>query len=89
MLASHVIDNLEGTMCSYYFFKHGDHERSSLSGFFRSIAYQMAGKSLGVREKLLELAQEDPFLDKGDYRNIWRKIFVGGVFRATFHHTYV
>ena len=89
MLASYVVNNLEGTRCSYYFFKHGDQERSSLSGFFRSIAYQMAGKSLSVREKLLELVQEDPHLDKGDYRSIWRKVFVGGVFRATFHHTYV
>lgn len=89
MLASQVINNLEGTGCSYYFFKHGDQERASLSGFFRSIAYQMAGTSLSVRETLLELAREDPHLEKDDYRSIWRRIFIGGVFRATFHHTYV
>ncbi len=39
MVSSHVIDNLEGTRCSYYFFKHDNKERSSLSEFFRSIAY--------------------------------------------------
>jgi len=89
MISSHVIDNLEGTRCSYYFFKHGDKERSSLSGFFRSIAYQMARTSLSIREQLLDIAQEDFSLDRDDYRSIWRKLFIGGVFSATFHHMYV
>ena len=88
VLSSHVIKTLEGTRCSYYFFKHGNQERSSLSGCFRSIAYQMGGLSLSIREKLLEIVQDDSILDKDDYEYIWRKLFMGGIFSATFHHTY-
>jgi hypothetical protein len=86
VLASHVINNLEGTRCSFYFFKHDDQEKSTLSGFLRSMAYQMAGTSRPIRDKLLEIAQEDPFLDRDNHRSIWHKLFTGGIFHTTFHH---
>jgi hypothetical protein len=89
VIAAHVIGDLEKSRCSYYFFKHGDQSRASLSGFFRSMAYQMALRCRAVREKLLEVAQDDPFFDKEDHRSIWRRIFVSGVFRADFPETYV
>jgi hypothetical protein len=88
ILASHVINYLEGDRSSYYFFKHGDHQRSSLSGLFRHIAYQMAETSSSVREKLLEISQHDSHLDKEDYRTIWRKVFVSGIFRTMIPQPY-
>lgn len=62
--------------------KHGDQEKSSLNSLLLSIAFQMAQKSDLVRKILLELAQDDSFLDKNDFRGIWRRLFVGGIFRS-------
>jgi hypothetical protein len=84
VLTAHVIRWLEDTNCSYYFFKHGDQNRSSISGLLRSIAYQMAQKSYTVRETILELSQDDVILDEDDYRSIWKKVFTGGILRTDF-----
>jgi hypothetical protein len=87
VITAHVIGCLDEKSCSYYFFKHGDQNRSSLSGLLLSVAYQMAQKSYGIRETLLELSQDDTFIDKDDYRSIWRRLFVGGIFRTEFTST--
>jgi hypothetical protein len=60
---------------------------TSLSGALLSVAYQMAQKSYAIREVLLELANNESFLDKDDYRGIWRRLFVGGIFRTDFAAT--
>lgn len=85
VLAGYVVNRLEATGdCSFYFFKHSDKVRSSVSGFLRSIAHQMASFNSSVREKLIEIQQDDPHLED-NVRTIWRKVFVGGIFRTTFH----
>lgn len=84
---AHVVSCLAEDTCSYFFFKHGDQEKSSLSGLLLSIAFQMAQKSHLVRKILLDLAQDDSFLDKNDFRGIWRQLFVDGIFRADFTST--
>ena len=83
-LAGYIVDYLGVNRCSYYFFKYKDHQRSSLSGFLRSIAYQMANSSYSVRERLIQVSLESPHIDRNDFRNIWRKIFVGGIFQVIF-----
>lgn len=85
-LAGHVVNYLGDSRCSYYFFKYKDYQRSSLSSFLRSIAYQMAKSSHSVREKLIEISVETSHLDKNDFRSLWRKLFVGGIFRASLPH---
>jgi hypothetical protein len=87
VITAHVIECLGENSSSYYFFGHRDHNRSSLSGLLLSIAYQMAQKSRVIREKLLELSQGDLLLDKDDYRGIWRRLFIGGIFRTDFAYT--
>ncbi|KAL8883971.1 MAG: hypothetical protein Q9215_007887 [Flavoplaca cf. flavocitrina] len=82
--SSHVVQQLEGTQCSYFFFKHNDPLKSSLAVFLRSMAYQMANANRSVRQQLLELQQDDPFLEMENARNIWRKVF-GVVFKAQYH----
>ncbi|KAL8821642.1 MAG: hypothetical protein Q9223_000334 [Gallowayella weberi] len=84
MMSSHVIQQLEGTQCSYFFFKHHDRMKSSLAVFLRSMAYQMASSNRSVRQQLIERSQDDPFLEMEDARNIWRKVF-GAVFKARYH----
>ena len=84
MLSSHVIQQLEGTQCSYFFFKHQDRLKSSLAVFLRSMAYQMASSNPSVRQQLIERQQDDPFIEMDNARNIWRKVF-GVVFKAQYH----
>ena len=83
MLSSHIIKYLEGQQPKYFFFKYGDRLKSSLASFFRSVAYQMASTNRSVRQQLIQLQQDDPFLEMDNVRNIWRKVF-GVVFRAQF-----
>jgi len=87
VITAHVIELLDENSCSYYLFGHRDQEGSSLSRLLLSIAYQMAQKSCNIREKLLELLQDDPLLDRGDYRSIWRKLFMSSIFRTAFSCT--
>ena len=87
VITAHVIGCLDENSCSYYFFRHGDQKRSSLSGLLLSLAYQMAHKSHLIRERLLELSQDDSLLDKDDFRGIWRRLFVGGIFRSDLTYT--
>jgi hypothetical protein len=87
VITAHVIECLDENSSSYYFFGHQDHNRPSLSALLLSIAYQMAQKSRVIREKLLELSQDDSLLDKDDYRGIWRRLFIGAIFRTDFAHT--
>jgi hypothetical protein len=87
VITAHVIGCLDENKCSYYFFKHVEQNKSSLSGALLSVAYQMAQKSYAIREVLLELANNESFLDKDDYRGIWRRLFVGGIFRTDFAAT--
>ncbi|KAI4266873.1 MAG: hypothetical protein LQ337_008624, partial [Flavoplaca oasis] len=82
--SSHVVQQLEGTQCSYFFFKHNDPLKSSLAVFLRSMAYQMANTNRSVRQQLVGLQQDDPFLEMENARNIWRKVF-GVVFKAQYH----
>ena len=84
MLSSHVIQCLEGTQCSYFFFKHQDRLKSSLAVFLRSMAYQMASSNRSVRQQLLQRQLDDPFVEMDDARSIWRKVF-GVIFKAQYH----
>lgn len=89
VITAHVIGCIDNCCCSYFFFKHGDHKRASLSTALLSIAYQMAQNSESIRQLFMELAADDSHLDKDDYRGIWRRLFVGGIFLTSFSGTYV
>jgi hypothetical protein len=88
VLSGYIIEHLENLNleCSYYFFRHGDKVKSSLSGFLRSIAYQMALISVDVRQRLISMMERDIRFDKDDERVIWRKLFGIGIFRAHFQN---
>lgn len=87
MLSSHVIQHLEGTQCSYFFFKHQDRLKSSLAVFLRSMAYQMASSNRSVRQQLLKRQQDDPFIEMDNARSIWRKVF-GVIFKAQYRQAH-
>jgi len=83
VLAGHVITELqaESRDCSYYFFKHGQKGRNTLSAMLRSMALQMAFIHPIVRKELYNLQEYNLAFDKDDERVVWRKLFVGSVFK--------
>jgi hypothetical protein len=78
-----VIENLKSLddNCAFYFFPFGDKSKSSIGQFLRSIAWQMASMHIQNFEFLLKTFRKDPQLGKADYRTIWRKLFLEGIFR--------
>lgn len=84
MACGHVIQYLESCDldCSFYFFKHGYREKSTISALLRSLALQMAEFSFEIRKALLEVMEEDDQFHSADYQVIWNNIFLGRVFRV-------
>lgn len=68
----------------FYFFTHGNKDKSTISSFLRSIAWQMAFIHPEVLRTALEIYDKDEQLSKTDYRTIWRKLFLDGIFRMEF-----
>ncbi len=60
--------------CSYYFFRHGDKDKSTVSGFLLSLLHQMALRSAEVRQQLLSLIESGMQFNKDDSKSIWRKL---------------
>ena len=85
VLSGFVINSLkeEGFSCSFYFLRSGDHTRLSIATLLRSIAWQMSFYDPGVFEFLQKVCRRDPQLGKAEYRTVWRKIFLDGIFRMT------
>ncbi|KAJ2902781.1 NACHT and WD domain-containing protein [Zalerion maritima] len=84
VLASFVVETLvqSGSLCSYYFFKGSEAERTSLSDCLRNLAYQMALQDELVLEKILKLQKQGIDCDGMDEKAIWRKLFVTGIFET-------
>ena len=76
VLSGYVVDALTNLNldCSYYFFRHGDKDRSTMSGFLRSLLFQMALRNLDVRQQLLSMIEKAIRFDKDDGKIIWRKL---------------
>ncbi|KAI5921828.1 hypothetical protein F4810DRAFT_712067 [Camillea tinctor] len=83
-LASYVVDKLaqSGLEYSYYFFHFENRTSSSLSGFLRSIAYQMALMNAAVCEKLADLYEDGSTLDNDNVPSVWSKVFQRGICEA-------
>ncbi|KAK4145230.1 uncharacterized protein C8A04DRAFT_35948 [Dichotomopilus funicola] len=60
--------------CSYYFFRHGDKDKSTVSGLLRFLLYQMALRNAQVRQQLLAIIDRAVSFNKDDSKAIWRKL---------------
>ena len=85
VLCSHVINDLQAQnqRCSYFFFKHGNATKSTVAGCLRALAYQMARSDDAVLQRLLEIQQDTSPWEHCDERIIWRKLFIGCIFKAS------
>ncbi len=83
VLSSFVIDHLKSLdiSCSYFFFRFGDQTKRSPNAMLRSLAYQLALQLPSFKVKLRNLHDQGLHFEKADARTIWRKVFVGGLFK--------
>lgn len=89
VLSSYVINTLEDLNqdTSFFFFRHGDRFRSTLASCLRSIAYQMAFRSVQIRSRLLSLIERGVRFDKDDAKVIWRKVFESSILKSELSQT--
>jgi WD40 repeat protein len=85
VLCSRIINDLQQKYleCSYFFFKYGNSDKSTIVGCLRALAYQMAKADNSVLRRLLEVQHSSPPWEKWDEKTIWRKLFLGCIFKDT------
>jgi NACHT domain len=85
VLCSHIINDLQShnLRSSYFFFKHGNVTKSTISGCLRAMAYQIAQSDDAVLQRVLEFGQDTSSWEHWDERTIWRKLFIGCIFEKT------
>lgn len=77
VLSGYVINTLTDLSldCSCYFFRHGQKDKSTVSGFLRSLLYQIALRSAEVRQQLLsqieKVARSDKTTANGSGANLY------------------
>lgn len=69
---------------AFYFFDYRDRNKTNISFFLLSIIRQMAHLHAEVMQTVLEVCDQDEQLCNANYRTIWRKLFVEGIFRIKY-----
>ncbi|KAI9773277.1 MAG: hypothetical protein M1835_006168 [Candelina submexicana] len=69
---------------AFYFFDYRSKEKTAISSFLLSMAWQMAYIHTGVLGTVLGICEKDGQLCKADYRTLWRKLFMEGIIRMKF-----
>lgn len=83
VLASTIINNLvqDGHSCQYFFVRHGDRKKRSLSFLLRSLAFQIAQSVPGLTHQLNELQDEGIDFETPDSKIIWDRVFKSVIFK--------
>ncbi|KAG6368892.1 hypothetical protein INS49_003110 [Diaporthe citri] len=83
ILASTIINNLaqDGRSCQYFFIRHGDRKKRSLSFLLRSLAFQIAQSAPGLAHQLNELKDEGIDFETADSKIIWDRVFKSVIFK--------
>lgn len=83
ILASTIINNLaqDGHGCQYFFIRHGDRKKRSLSFLLRSLAFQIAQSVPGLAHQLNELKDEGIDFGAADSKVIWDRVFKSAIFK--------
>lgn len=79
----HHLRSLERDL-AFYFFDYREKSKTTISSFLLSIAWQMTTLHSSILQTVLDIREKDDHLHKSDYRTIWRKLFVDGIFRTHF-----
>ncbi|KFZ04507.1 hypothetical protein V502_10099 [Pseudogymnoascus sp. VKM F-4520 (FW-2644)] len=73
--------------CGFYFFRHDTKEKTIITPFLLSMAWQMAISNDRILNTCLQVIESDNHV-KWDYRTIWRKLFLEGIFKITCEHVH-
>jgi WD40 repeat protein len=73
--------------CSFHFFRYDTKEKANVTSFLLSIAWQMADSDERILNICLQILERDGHL-KSDYRTIWRKLFLDGIFKTPCEHVH-
>lgn len=68
--------------CSFYFFRYDTKEKANVTSFLLSMAWQMANTDERMLTTCLNILEKDKTF-KSDYRTIWRKLFLEGIFKVS------
>jgi WD40 repeat protein len=81
ILSGSVITDLRGLDrdCAFYFFNHGNKEKSTIGSFLLSMAWQMARMHKDILNTFIAVSKDNR-LSTANYRIIWRRLFIEGVF---------
>ncbi|KAL2070557.1 hypothetical protein VTL71DRAFT_13583 [Oculimacula yallundae] len=85
ILSSKVVNELQDMRlrCSYFFFKRGNTQKSTVSGCLRALAFQMAMADASILRKLLHCHHGFQTWKEWDENTLWRKVFLGCIFLNT------
>ncbi|KAL1878008.1 hypothetical protein Daus18300_002362 [Diaporthe australafricana] len=84
ILSSTIINNLVqgGYSCQYFFIRHGDRKKRSLSFLLRSLAFQIAQSTPDLAQQLNELKDEGIDFETTDPKVIWDRVFKSVIFKS-------
>lgn len=84
ILASTVVNDLvrDGCPCQYFFIRHGDRKKRSLSFLLCSLAFQIAQSVPGLARQLNELKDEGIDFETADSKVIWDRVFKSVIFKC-------
>lgn len=82
VVSAFIVQHLRflGLRCQFYFFRHGNQDRTSLSGLLKSLAFQLASQVPEYRRRLTKLAENGFNAQKAESRVLWQKLFVQSLF---------
>jgi WD40 repeat protein len=69
--------------CAFYFFHYGNKEKSTISSFLLSLAWQMTLMHPDIFRTVYEICKQDRRLSTADYRTIWRKLYLEGILKVS------
>ncbi|OAP59351.1 hypothetical protein AYL99_06649 [Fonsecaea erecta] len=83
VLSGYVVKSLReaNKICEFFFFNHGDKAKSTITIFFRCMAWQMASANTALLESLSKTCKKDPHLAQADHTTMWRKLFLECIFK--------
>ena len=82
--ASYVVSILQeqSLPCAYYFFRFRDQVKNSLSLFFLTLAWQVAGLVPEYRRRLFKMAEDGLNVQRAAPKLLWQKLFTTSLFKT-------
>ncbi|PYH69571.1 WD40 repeat domain-containing protein [Aspergillus vadensis CBS 113365] len=83
VISSSIIDDCvqSNLPCSYFFFKHGDRDNSTITKCLLSLAFQLCQMDKKILGQLTKVSPDSSTWEQLDERTLWREIFMEFIFK--------